>query len=137
MHDYILMQNIVFIMNIPYEIFLTIQLMHLTCRKDRIQSPTIKEGQDLFLRTSDNSSNTRWRIIWRYFQIKKRSHTQCNYVTLLSDIINAEPSIYEEVTKKKGKESTNSRRMMSRMWCQDLKGSLWCLPYGCTRSIMR
>ena len=24
-------------MNIPYEIFLTIQLMHLTCRKDRVQ----------------------------------------------------------------------------------------------------
>ena len=23
-------------MNIPYEMFLTIQLMHLTCRKDRI-----------------------------------------------------------------------------------------------------
>ena len=23
-------------MNIPYEIFLTIQLMHLTCRKDRV-----------------------------------------------------------------------------------------------------
>ena len=27
-----------FIMNIPYEMFLTIQLMHLTCRKDRIQA---------------------------------------------------------------------------------------------------
>ena len=25
-------------MNIPYEIFLTIQLMHLTCRKDRIHN---------------------------------------------------------------------------------------------------
>ena len=24
-------------MNIPYEMFLTIQLMHLTCRKDRVQ----------------------------------------------------------------------------------------------------
>ena len=23
-------------MNIPYEMFLTIQLMHLTCRKDRV-----------------------------------------------------------------------------------------------------
>ena len=32
-----------FIMNIPYEMFLTIQLMHLTCRKDHVQSPT-KEG---------------------------------------------------------------------------------------------
>ena len=43
-------------MNIPYEMFLTIQLMHLTCRKDRVQSPTRKEGQDLFRRTSDDSS---------------------------------------------------------------------------------
>ena len=25
-------------MNIPYEMFLTIQLMHLTCRKDRIDN---------------------------------------------------------------------------------------------------
>ena len=38
---------------------------------------------------------------------------QCNYVTLLSDIIDAEPSNYEEVAKKKGKESMSSRRMMS------------------------
>ena len=30
-------------MNIPYEMFLTIQLMHLTCRKDRVKSPTSKE----------------------------------------------------------------------------------------------
>ena len=27
-----------FIMNIPYEMFLTIQLMHLICRKDRIHN---------------------------------------------------------------------------------------------------
>ena len=40
----------------PYEMFLTIQLMHLTCRKYRIQLPTRKEGRDLFQRTSDNSS---------------------------------------------------------------------------------
>ena len=43
-------------MNIPYEMFLTIQLMHLTCRKDHVQSPKIKEGRDLFQRTSDNNS---------------------------------------------------------------------------------
>ena len=43
-------------MNMSYEMFLTIQLMHLTCRKDRIQSPTRKEGWDLFQRTSDDSS---------------------------------------------------------------------------------
>ena len=42
-------------MNIPYEMFLTIQ-MHLTCRKYHVQSPTIKEGRDLFRRTSDDSS---------------------------------------------------------------------------------
>ena len=105
--------------------FLTIQLVHLTCRKDNVQSPTRKEGWDLFQRTSDNSSNTRWRRIWRYFQKKKRPQTQCNYVTLLSDIIDVEPSSYEEATKKKGKENTSSRRMMSRMQYQDLKG----IPY--------
>ena len=107
-------------MNIPYEMFLNIQLMHLNCRKDRVQSPTRKEGRDLqFRRTSDDSSrnNPRWRIIWRYFQRNKRSQTQCSYVTLLSDIVDAKPSSYEEVAKKKGKESTSSRRMMNRMKC--------------------
>ena len=43
-------------MNMPYEMFLTIQLIHLTCRKDRVQSPTRKEGWDLFQRTSNDSS---------------------------------------------------------------------------------
>ena len=38
-----------------------------------------------------------------------------SYVTLLSNIIDAEPSNYEEVAKKKEKENTSSRRMMSRM----------------------
>ena len=33
-------------------------------------------------------------------------------ITLLSDIIDAKPSSYEEVVKKKGKESTSSRRMI-------------------------
>ena len=52
-------------MNIPYEMFLTIPLMHLTSRKYSVQSPTRKEGWDLFQRTIDDSSrnNTRWRII--------------------------------------------------------------------------
>ena len=36
---------------------------------------------------------------------KKRSQTQYSYVTLLSDIIDAEPSSYEELDKKKGKET--------------------------------
>ena len=89
--------------------------MHVTCKKDRVQSPTNKEGWDLFRRTSDDSSrkNPRWRIIWRYFQRKKKSQTQCSYATLLSDIIDVESSSYEEVAKKKGKESTGSRRMIS------------------------
>ena len=41
-------------MNMPYEMFLSIQLMHLTCRKDHVQWPTRKEGQDLFRGTSDD-----------------------------------------------------------------------------------
>ena len=34
-------------MNIPYQMFLTIQ-MHLTCRKDCIQSPTRKKDETCF-----------------------------------------------------------------------------------------
>ena len=52
---------------------------------------------------------------------KKRYQTQYSYVTLLSDIIDAEPSNYEEVTKKKGKTST--RRMMYRIQYGYMKGS--------------
>ena len=51
-------------------------------------------------------------------------------MTLLRDIIDAEPSNYEEVAKKKAKESTSSRRMMSRMRYPNLKekkvvSSIW------------
>ena len=47
-------------MNIPYEMFLTIQ-MHLTCRKYRIHnslhnSLQANKNEDLFRRTSDDSS---------------------------------------------------------------------------------
>ena len=49
-------------MNMPYEMFLTIQLMHLTCRKDHIQSPTRKEGRELFRRTNDDSSRNNPRM---------------------------------------------------------------------------
>ena len=35
-------------MNIPYEMSLTIQLMHLTCRKDRIKFPTRKKDETCF-----------------------------------------------------------------------------------------
>ena len=46
-------------MNIPYEMFLTIQ-MHLTCRKDRIHNLLqAKKNEDLFRRTSDDSSKTK------------------------------------------------------------------------------
>ena len=38
-----------------YEMFLTMQLIYLNCRKDREQSPTRKEGWNLFQRTSDDS----------------------------------------------------------------------------------
>ena len=95
--------------------------MHLTCRKDRVQSPTRKEGWDFFQRTNDDSSrnNPKWRIVWLDF---KRPQTHSSYVTLLNDIIDAKPSSYEEVAKKKGKESTSSRRMMSRMRCRRPEG---------------
>ena len=45
-------------------------------------------------------------------------------MTLLSDIIDANPSIHEEVAKKKGKENTSSRRMMSRMWYLQVDGNI-------------
>ena len=49
-------------MNIPYEMFLTIQ-MHLTCRKDRIHNRLqAKKNEDLFRRTSDDDIS-RQRII--------------------------------------------------------------------------
>ena len=77
-------------MNIPYEMFLTIQLMHLTCRKDRIHNRLqAKKNEDLFRRTSDN--------------ISKMKNNMTSVVTSLMQNL---PS-----TKKKGK--TNSRRMMS------------------------
>ena len=45
--------------NIPYEMFLTIQL-HLTCRKDRIHNHLqAKKNEDLFRRTSDDSFKTK------------------------------------------------------------------------------
>ena len=48
-------------MNIPCEMFLTIQL-HLTCRKDHVKSPTRKEGPNLFRITSDVSSRNNPRM---------------------------------------------------------------------------
>ena len=58
--------------------FLTIQL-HLTCRKDRIHNRLqAKKNEDLFRRTSDDSSKT------------KNNMMKC------SDIIDAEPSSHQE-----------------------------------------
>ena len=110
------------IMNMSFEIFITMKMMYFSCRKDCVQSPTSKEGWDSFWRKSDNSSrnNPKWRKVWRDF---KRPKKHSSYVTLLSEIIDVESSIYEEVAKNKGKESTSSRRMMSRMRYWELKGS--------------
>ena len=43
-------------MNMSYEMFLTMQLMYLACKKNHVQPPTRKEGWDLFRRTSDDNS---------------------------------------------------------------------------------
>jgi len=43
-------------MHMSYEMVLTMQLRHLTCRKGRVQLPTRKGGWDLFRRTSDDNS---------------------------------------------------------------------------------
>ena len=55
---------------------------------------------------------------------RKRHHRHSSYVTLFSDIIDAEPSSYEEVAKKKGKENTSSRRMISRIRYLQVDGNI-------------
>ena len=67
----------------------------------------------MFYRTSDDSS--RFTLIIQdeekyddTFKEIKRPQTHSSYVTLLSNIIDAEPSNYEEVAKKKGNERTKS-----------------------------
>ena len=62
-------------MNIPYENFLTIQLMDLTCRKNRVQSPTRKEGRDLFRRTSDDNSRNNPRMKNSMTRLQEASDT--------------------------------------------------------------
>ena len=65
-------------MNNPYEMFLTIQ-MHLTYRKYRIHNHLqAKKNEDLFQRTSVDSSKT------------KNKYDEC------SDIINVKPSSHQE-----------------------------------------
>ena len=76
-------------MNFPYEMFLTMQ-MHLTCRKDRIHNRLqAKKDEDLFRRTSDDSSKTKNNMTSAVTSLKQNLPT----------------------SKKKGK--TSSRRMMS------------------------
>ena len=87
-------------MNIPYEMFLTIQ-MHLNCRKYCIHNRLQAKKDET---CSEEQVTT-----------DKEKYDEC------SDIIDAEPSSYEKVTKNKGK--TSSRRMISRMQYQDLKRS--------------
>ena len=77
-------------MNIPYEMFLTIQLIHFNCRKDRIHNRLQeKKNEDLFQRTSDDSSKT-------------KNNMTSAVTSLMQNLL---------ATKKKGK--TSSRRMMS------------------------
>ena len=84
-------------MNIPYEMFLTIQ-MHLTCRKDRIHNRLqAKKNEDLFRRTSDDSLKTK-----------------DNMMSAVTSLMQNLPA-----TKKKG--NTSSRRMMSRMQYRHMK----------------
>ena len=89
-------------MNIPYEMFLTIQ-MHLTYRKDHIHNH-LQEKKD------ETCSEEQVTIVQ-----DEEYNDECN------DIIDAEPSSYEEVTKKKGK--TSSKRMMSRIQYRYVKES--------------
>ena len=75
--------------------------MHLTCRKDRVHH--------LLQANKDKTCS------------KEQVTTDKEYNDECSDIIDAEPYSYEEVTKKKGK--TSSRRMMSRIHYRYVKGS--------------
>ena len=69
--------------------------MHLTCRKDRVHN-------HLQVKKDETCSEEQVMTVQ-----DEELYDEC------SNIIDAEPSSYEELTKKKGK--TSSRRMMSRM----------------------
>ena len=56
--------------------FLMIQLVHLTCRKDRVQSPTRKEGWDLFQRICDDSSEEEPEDSWVKDTIAKERYSE-------------------------------------------------------------
>ena len=83
-------------MNIPYEMFLTIQ-MHLTCRKYAIHNHLQeKKNEDL---TSDDSSKTK------------------------NNMMSAVTSLMQNLLATKKERKTSSRRTMSRMQYQYMKGS--------------
>ena len=98
-------------MNIPYEMFLTIQ-MHLTYMKYCIHNRLQEKKYETCSKEQVTTDKEEYDDTFKEF---KRPQTQCSYVTLLNNIIDAETSSYEEVSNKKGKESNRSRRMMSRM----------------------
>ena len=50
------------IMNMPYEMFLTIQLVHFTCRKDCLKYPTRKQGYDALLSRHGGVAECRWNL---------------------------------------------------------------------------
>ena len=85
----------------PYEMFLTMQLMHFTCRKDRIHNDLQEKKDDTCSKEQVTTDKEEYDDT---FKESKRPQTQWSYVTLLSNIIDAEPSSYE-VAKKKGKET--------------------------------
>ena len=67
--------------------------MHLTWRKDRIHNHLQEKKDDTcseeqVMKDKEEYDNT--------FKEFNRPQTQCSYVTLLSDIIDANPSTYEE-----------------------------------------
>ena len=78
-------------MNIPYEMFLTKQLMHLTCRKYRVNNNLQEKKDETCSEEQVRTDKEEYDDTIKEF---KRPQTQCSYVTLLSDIIDAEPSSY-------------------------------------------
>ena len=60
-------------MNMPYEMFLTIQLMHLTCMEYRVQSPIRKEGSK---EQGDDSSEDKLEDSWVEASIAKEKDSK-------------------------------------------------------------
>ena len=75
----------------PYEMLLTIQ-MHSTCRKDRVHNHLQEKKDETCSKKQVTTDKEEDDDTFKEF---KRPQTQCSYVTLLSDIIDADPSSYE------------------------------------------